>query len=140
MDHATLRALTAEHQKHARQLDALDRALALCSFDAPEVLARMDDVDDGLVEHLQWEEAVLFPWLQQVLPDSTGEVERLEREHVDILAAATVLRLTRTTAPRMLREQEEAAVRFAQLLRRHLEHEEALVERAREAGVVEAGG
>ena len=28
MDHASLRALAAEHQKHAGQLDALDRALA----------------------------------------------------------------------------------------------------------------
>lgn len=139
MDHASLRALAAEHQKHAGQLDALDRALALCSFDAPEVLARMDDVDDGLVEHLQWEEAELFPWLQQVLPDRAGEVERLEREHVDILAAATVLRLTRTTAPKMLREQEEAAVRFAQLLRRHLEHEEALVAQASQMAGALAG-
>jgi len=34
----------------------------------------------------------------------------------------------------MLRAQEEAAVRFAQLLRRHLEHEERLVARATEAG------
>lgn len=134
MDHARLSALAAEHQKHAQQLDALDRALSLCSFDAPEVLARMDDVDDGLAEHLQWEEAELFPWLLQVLPDSVGEVERLEREHVDILAAATLLRLTRTSPPRMLRAQEEAAIRFAQLLRRHLEHEERLVARAMEAG------
>ena len=127
MDRATLQTLALEHEKHARQIELLERAVTLCSFDSPELARCLGAVDEGLVEHLRWEEAELFPWLLEVLPHCADQVERLEREHVDLVAAATVLGMMPASRPQSLRAVVEAARHFVQLLRRHLEHEERLI-------------
>lgn len=127
MDQAALRRMAVEHSEHARQLDVLEQALFSDSPNHAAALEQLAAIDHELAGHLRREEATLLPWLSRALPERIEETELLVREHIEILATATVLRFALRAPQDPPHRAIQAVLRYTQLLRRHLCREEALV-------------
>lgn len=124
-----------EHDEQRVQLEQLEDALLADPPDVRRALELVLEIDRGLPEHLAREEAVVSPWVARVLPETQLELDRLEREHVQLFTGITSLRyaLAGVTPQADL----GAGVRFVRFFRDHMEREHRLVEQALLRGVVE---
>jgi len=129
MDYGALDWFMEEHDVLDERLPALAEALRADDVEWDPFRDELDRLARELEQHLAFEEHRLYPWVAQTLPDAEAALERLAREHVEILSLATTLQFA-VAHPRMAAERQVACARLVRLLRAHGKTERRLIARA----------
>ena len=77
---------TADHQKLDSLFNAFKKSI---SFGAPSSLLYFQKFKTQLIKHIQWEEHILFPLIEQLNPTSMGPTMVMSSEHEVIIGLLT---------------------------------------------------
>lgn len=118
--------ILSEHAHHNDLVQELRNGLSREPPDIAGIRANIKLLDDSMTQHLRDEEVSLFPWLAQTLPEAAGEIERLLKQHEELSALSTSVRLGLDVDVPSAHALAQARV-YAALIQSHTAHEQTLV-------------
>ena len=108
--------LDEEHPRHGRASFQLATAFGRPTLDPEALREPLLELVDGMTEHFANEEDALFPWLKQVLPERTDDVDTLVRQHTAITLLVAEFQIALRRGGQSLSERVEQAKAFVRMM------------------------